>query len=81
MLDILKKQKLNDRIPRYLPDDVIVAHKTGELFGAKHDAGIVFLKKGDFMIIVLSDTQNVKVAVEKIARFSEDIFNYFEQIN
>lgn len=80
MMDILKQQSINDRIPKYLPDDVIIAHKTGELFGAKHDAGIVFSKKGDYIIVVLSDTDDVKEAIEKTARFSEEIYNYFEGI-
>ena len=77
MIDILKRQTLNDRIPKYIPEDVVVAHKTGELFGAKHDAGIVYSKNGDYIIIVLSQTDNEAIAAEKIAKFSEDIYNYF----
>jgi len=81
MLNILKRQTWNDRIPKYLPEDIEVAHKTGELFGAKHDAGIVFSKNGDYMIIVLSQTDNESIAAEKIAKFSGDIFNYFNSVN
>jgi beta-lactamase class A len=81
MIELLKDQTLNDRIPKYLPKNIQVAHKTGELFGAKHDAGIVFSTSGDYIIVVLSQTENESVAAEKIARFSEDIFNYFENEN
>lgn len=80
MMEILKQQSINDRIPKYLPKDVDVAHKTGELYGAKHDGGIVFSDKGDYIIVVLSDTDDVKEAIEKTARFSEEIYNYFESI-
>lgn len=81
MMEILKKQAINDRIPANLPKNVIVAHKTGELFGAKHDAGIVFSDKGDYIIVVMSDTKSPKLAVEKTAKFSEEIYNYFDSLN
>lgn len=42
-LEILGRQQLRDRLPRYLPDDVQVAHKTGELSGVRHDAGVLYL--------------------------------------
>ena len=77
MIEILKQQTFDDRIPKYLPKNTEVAHKTGELFGAKHDAGIVFSKGGDYIIVVLSKTENEKEAAEKIARFSEEIYKYF----
>jgi len=81
MLEILKKQSINDRIPANLPKDVVVAHKTGELFGAKHDAGIVFTQKGNYIIVVMSDTKDPKIAIKKTADFSEEIYNYFESTN
>ena len=79
MMDLLKKQTLNDRIPKYLPDEIEVAHKTGELFGSKHDGGIVFGKNGDYIIVVLSETKNAQSAAEKIAKFSKEIYDYFEE--
>ena len=80
MIDILKEQTLNDRIPKNLPQQTEVAHKTGELFGFKHDAGIIFGKKGDYIIVVLSETKNPKLSAEKIAKFSKEVFDYFEAI-
>ena len=79
MIDILKSQRLNDRIPKYLPDSVEVAHKTGELGGSKHDAGIVFTEGGDYIIVVLSETKDPSIASEKIAKFSKSIFDYFNK--
>lgn len=38
----LQAQQLNDRLPRYLPAGFRLAHKTGELPGVRHDAGIVY---------------------------------------
>jgi beta-lactamase class A len=52
-LSFLVKQKVTDRIPRFLPEDVQVAHKTGLERGVIHDAGIVFAEGNDYLICVL----------------------------
>lgn len=44
MLDILKEQRLNGKIPFYFTNDIKIAHKTGEDQGITHDVGIVFGK-------------------------------------
>ncbi|MBP9719283.1 MAG: serine hydrolase, partial [Candidatus Levybacteria bacterium] len=54
MQSILRRQKLNDRLPKYLPEPVLVAHKTGELDGFKHDGGIIYAPKGPYILVVLS---------------------------
>lgn len=77
MIELLKKQQINDRIPKYLPDNTTVAHKTGELFGFKHDAGIIFSHDGDYIFVALSESKNPKAAAERIALVSEEIFTYF----
>jgi beta-lactamase class A len=77
MLDLLKRQQINDRIPKYLPANTISAHKTGELNTVKHDAGIVFTPKGDFILVMLSDTKDPKVAAENMAHLSESIYTNF----
>lgn len=77
MLEILFKQRLNDRIPKYLPEQIRVAHKTGELDTFKHDAGIVELEGNDYLIIVMSDTPNPQNAAEVTALISKDVYDYF----
>ncbi len=77
MMDILKRQKINDRIPKYLPEGVLVGHKTGELDEYKNDAGIVYAPSGDYIIVVLSKTKDPYIAAEKIARYSEAVYGYF----
>lgn len=78
MLDLLKDQQLNDRLPKYLPDGVLVAHKTGELDGFKHDAGIVFTPHGDYILVVMSETADPQAAAEKEALLSKAVYDYFE---
>ncbi len=46
MLDILRAQQSNDRIPLYLPRPWNVAHKTGTIGPIRCDAGIIFMPRG-----------------------------------
>lgn len=79
MIALLKRQQLNDRIPKYLPEAVGVAHKTGELGLVKHDAGIVYTEKGDYILVMMSETSSPLGAAERMALLSKDIYEYFEE--
>jgi beta-lactamase class A len=79
MLDLLAGQQINDRIPKYLPKTVKTLHKTGELDGVKHDAGIVKTPKGDYIIVLMSDTNNPKAAAEREAQISKNVYEYLER--
>jgi beta-lactamase class A len=79
MLDLLKGQQLNHKIPKNLPKDILVAHKTGELGYFTHDAGIVYAPKNDYVIVVLSETKKPLVAEQKIADISEAVYRYFTE--
>ena len=79
MLDILKKQQLNDGLPKYLSQDVQIAHKTGDIGPFKHDAGIVFSDKGDYIIAVMSESDSPLGAQERIAQVSKAVYNYFQK--
>lgn len=54
MLDIMKRQKFNDRIPAGVPENTDVAHKTGSLKGVRNDAGIVYAPAGPYTIALFS---------------------------
>lgn len=79
MISLLKAQKLNDKLPKKLPDQVEVAHKTGEIDYFSHDAGIVFSSNGDYIIVVLSQTDLPTAAEDRIADISLAVYNYFNQ--
>jgi len=77
MLETLKAQKLNDKIPKNLPVNTLVAHKTGELDEYTHDAGIVYAEDNEYIIIVLSKSDNPDLADNRISNVSESVYNYF----
>jgi len=59
MLEILRNQKLNGKMPFYLkPRGIASAHKTGEDDGITHDVGIVFARK-PFVLCMLSNETDV----------------------
>lgn len=78
MKKLLLSQTKNDRIPKYLPKNIKVAHKTGELDTVRHDAGIVYGKRSDYIFVFLSDTDDTIDASEKIANLSKQIFTELE---
>jgi beta-lactamase class A len=41
MLEMMLKQQLNDRLPRFLPPGTRIAHKTGTFVGVRNDCGII----------------------------------------
>lgn len=77
MVDLLKGQQLNDGLPKYLPAELQVAHKTGDIGWFKHDAGIVFTNQGDYIIVVMSESSSPPGAQERIALFSKAVYEYF----
>lgn len=77
MLELLKGQRLNNKIPKYLPKNVVTAHKTGEFGSFTHDAGIIYTPKGDYVIAVLSESNSPNGAEERIAQVSRAVYEYF----
>lgn len=77
MLSLLKKQQINDKIPKYLPKEIVIAHKTGQLGEFSHDAGLVFTPKADYLIVILSESDTPALAEETMAKISLAVYNYF----
>ncbi|OGG11711.1 hypothetical protein A2Z00_03645 [Candidatus Gottesmanbacteria bacterium RBG_13_45_10] len=78
MTDLLKRQMLNNKLAKYLPLDLPVAHKTGEIDLYTHDAGITFGTNGDYVIAVLSESYFPPGAAQRIADISKAVYDYFE---
>lgn len=78
MLEILKQQKIRDRIPRWLPANSIVAHKTGLLHDVCHDVGIIFHPRGDFILCVLTRDLPTRTAKRLIASISWWSYQFYD---
>ena len=73
MLDILRNQKLNGKMPFYLkPQGIACAHKTGEDDGITHDVGIVYSRK-PFVLCMLSNETEVPAFERLIQEIARDL--------
>lgn len=79
MISLLKKQQIDDGLVKYLPQGTVVANKTGDIGWFKHDAGIVFTSKGDYIIAIMSESEFPAAAQERIAGVSKSVFDYFNR--
>ena len=81
MISVLKQQKWNDMIPKYLPKEVEVAHKTGSITGVHHDAAIVYLPNGKKYVLVLlsKNLKDFDKGTDQLAKISENIYNFNTQ--
>jgi len=78
MVHLLLRQRVNDRLPRLLPSDVQIAHKTGNLPGTVNDVGILYGPSSTVAIAVLiSDTTDETMAATGVARVGQAAYDYF----
>jgi beta-lactamase class A len=75
-INLLKAQQINDRLPVGLPAGVTVAHKTGDLNGLAHDAGIVYTPSGNYIVVALTGPWDTTgQAYSWFASFSDSLYS------
>lgn len=78
ILDILKRQQVRDKLPFYLPEETVLANKTGTLPGAEHDGGILFLQSGTYIIsIFTADLIANYEGLQMVANLGRIIYRHF----
>lgn len=68
MLAIYKAQVDTDMLPDKLPKGTVVAHKTGEVRDLRHDGGIVYTAKGDYVLVVFTRDYTPYASVADLSR-------------
>jgi len=78
MIEILKRQHYNSMIPAGLPENVIVAHKTGSITGIAHDAAIVFPPEASpYVLVILTRGWDDHQAAQLVgAKISSKVYDY-----
>jgi hypothetical protein len=79
MLDLLARQEINDRLPVLLPEGTVVAHKTGNLDGLVHDAGVIYAPAGPIIVVVLTEDLSEGIAEDIIARMGLAAYEVMNQ--
>jgi len=77
MVEILKEQEFNEKIPALLPPGTPVAHKTGDITGVHHDAAIVYPPgESPYVLVVLTaGFQDETEANQTIAEISKIVWD------
>ena len=77
MLDIMKMQLDNSMMNNYLPQELVVAHKTGDLPKIKHDVGIVYTSSKNYIFTMLTwDGSSDNYSRDIIAKVSKITYDY-----
>lgn len=88
MIDIMKRCHTNSRIPKELPRNLVVAHKTGTMDKVANDCGIIYTAKGDY-ILCLFYNGNVasqeeydanyrgRMSDDLLARISKEVYDAY----
>lgn len=87
ILNIMKACQTNSRLPRYIPNTVDIAHKTGTLDRVANDVGIIYHDNSDYILAVFYNGNlatdedyyrnvNGTVGEDFIANLSKELYDY-----
>lgn len=79
MMNCLKAQTVNNRLPAQLPAGTIVAHKTGDLPNlSSGDVGIIITQQGSYILCVINNhSPNDAQTAQDIAELSARVYAHF----
>jgi hypothetical protein len=78
-LRLLGQKQASDLLSEGLPFNVKVAHKWGEIPGARHEAGIVFGPRFNYVIVIMTENVDPALSPSYIRDLSKSIYSYFDQ--
>ncbi len=76
-MEILKKQLCNNLLPALIEEDIVFAHKTGDLQGLRHDAGIMFLRNPVLVIVLTNNLNNDRDGTKFLNEVGRIIYKRF----
>ena len=82
MMTILNRQQFNHRLPRYLPESVSFAHKTGTIGSTTNDAGVMFVRGNPIALVVFTmDKRTGRGEVEEqMGRLARVVYDFFDAV-
>ena len=77
MLDIMKANEQKNKIAGKLPQQVIVANKSGDYYEVTNDAGIIYTEEGSYIFCVTAKGSNIEIQNQVIADLSKSIYDLY----
>ena len=79
MLDILLRQQQGERLQRYLPSDIKIAHKCGDLDNLENDGGIIWLGGKAYISVILTNGMPNLQCKQTIGKISKFVYDKMEE--
>ena len=79
MLDILLRQQQGERLQRYLPSDIKIAHKCGDLDNLENDGGIILIGDKAYILVVLTNGMPNLQCKQTIGKISKFVYDKMEE--
>ena len=79
MLDILLRQQQGERLQRYLPSDIKIAHKCGDLDNLENDGGIIWTGNKAYILVVLTSGMPNLQCKQTIGKISKFVYDKMEE--
>ena len=79
MLGILLRQQQGERLQRYLPSDIKIAHKCGDLDNLENDGGIIWLGDRAYILVVLTNGMPNLQCKQTIGKISKFVYDKMEE--
>ena len=79
MLDILLRQQQGERLQRYLPSDIKIAHKCGDLDNLENDGGILWIGDKAYILVVLTNGMPNLQCKQTIGKISKFVYDKMEE--
>ena len=79
MLDILLRQQQGERLQRYLPSDIKIAHKCGDLDNLENDGGIIWIENKAYILVVLTNGMPNLQCKQTIGKISKFVYDKMEE--
>ena len=79
MLDILLRQQQGERLQRYLPSDIKIAHKCGDLDNLENDGGIIWLGNKAYILVILTNGMPNLQCKQTIGKISKFVYDKMEE--
>jgi beta-lactamase class A len=78
-LRLMSQKQASDLLAEGLPWNVKVAHKWGEIPGARHEAGLVSTQRYQYVVVIMTESMDPDYSPTFIKNASKAIFEQFEQ--
>jgi len=78
-LRLMGQKQASELLGELLPWSVRIAHKWGEIPGARHEAGIVYSQRFQYVLVVMTENVDPRSSPDYIRGLSKAVYDFFDQ--